>query len=152
MQTYIGYLESCFALHAVKRYDIKGKRHLKTPEKHYLNDLGLRHATLGYRPGDIGQLLENVIYLELRRRGYTISIGKIGDLEIDFIAEKQQSKIYIQFSYLLASEETRKREFTPLKKTGDSYPKYVLTMDSLTQDEEGIMHRYIPDFLLNEDW
>ncbi|MGL1934999.1 MAG: ATP-binding protein [Fibrobacterales bacterium] len=152
VQTYVGYLESCFALHKVKRYDIKGKRHLEIAEKHYLNDLGLRHATLGYRPGDIGQLLENAIYLELRRRGYTISIGKIGDLEIDFIAEKHNAKIYIQVSYLLASEETRKREFTPLKKTGDSYPKYVVTMDSLTQDEEGIMHRYIPEFLLDEGW
>lgn len=149
VQMYMGYLESCFAIHRVRRYDLKGKRYLEISEKHYLGDLGLRHATLGYRPSDIGQLLENVVYLELRRRGYSVAVGKLDHLEIDFIAEKEGQRIYLQVAYLLASKETRKREFLPLQNIKDSYPKFVLSMDPLRQDHEGIRHLFLPDFLLD---
>jgi len=149
--TYISYLESCFALYRTKRYDIKGKRHLEINEKHYLGDIGLRHAILGYRQGDIGQLLENVVYLELKRRGYTVSVGIFDNYEIDFIAEKLNEKLYIQVAYILGTPETREREFRPLKKIQDSFPKLVLTMDELQQDEEGIRHQYLPEFLLSKD-
>lgn len=151
VQVYIGYLAACFAIYRVKRYDIKGKKLLEVNEKHYLGDVGLRHATLGYRPGDIGQLLENIVYIELLYRGYSVSVGKVNNLEVDFIAEKNADKMYIQVAYLLESEETRNREFNSLKKIQDAFPKYVLTMDKLRQDEAGIKHYYLPDFLLNED-
>lgn len=146
--TYVGYLQSCFALYQVKRYDIKGKRNLEINEKHYLGDVGLRHAILGYRQGDIGQLLENVVFLELMRRGYAVSVGMLDDWEIDFIAGKQQEKMYIQVAYLLGSTETREREFRPLRMVKDAFPKLVLTMDELRQDDAGIRHLYLPDFLL----
>ncbi len=150
VQNYIGYLASCFALYQVKRFDLKGKRFLEVNEKHYLGDIGLRHSTLGYRAGDIGQLLENVIFLELKRRGYRVSIGKIDSYEVDFIAEKENDRMYVQVSYLLASKETREREFRPLKMIRDSYPKMVLTMDTLLQDEDGIKHLYIPSWLTDK--
>ncbi len=151
VQTYMGYLAACFALFRTRRYDIKGKRFLEISEKHYLGDLGLRHATLGYRPSDINQLLENVVYLSLRKWGYSVFVGKLDNLEIDFIAEKNQNRLYIQIAYLIASPETRQREFAPLLKVKDSYPKYVLTMDPLQQDESGIRHFFIPDFLLSNN-
>lgn len=150
VQNYIGYLASCFALYQVKRFDLKGKRYLEINEKHYLGDIGLRHATLGYRDNDIGQLLENIVYLELRRRGYKVSIGKLDTLEIDFIAERENERIYVQVSYLLATQETRKREFRPLKMIGDSYPKIVLTMDPVVRDEEGIQHKNLCQWLLDD--
>lgn len=150
VQNYIGYLASCFILYQVKRFDLKGKRFLEVNEKHYLGDIGLRHSTLGYRAGDIGQLLENVIFLELKRRGYRVSIGKIDSYEVDFIAEKENNRLYVQVSYLLATPETREREFRPLKMIRDSYPKVVLTMDTLLQDEDGIKHINIPNWLTSE--
>lgn len=149
VQNYIGYLASCYALYRAKRFDLKGKRFLEVNEKHYLGDIGLRHSTLGYRAGDIGQLLENVVFLELKRRGYRVSIGKIDSYEVDFIAEKENDRLYIQVSYLLASVETREREFRPLKMIRDAYPKMVLTMDTIRQDEDGIKHFYIPEWLVD---
>ena len=147
---YISYLESCFALYTVKRYNVKGKNYMEINDKHYLGDIGLRHAILGYRQGDIGQILENLVFLELKRRGYTVSTGLIDSHEIDFIATKQNEKLYIQVSYLLASPQTRERELRSLKKVHDAFPKLLLTMDELRQDEEGIQHLYLPDFLTNE--
>ena len=108
----------------------------------------MRHAIFGYRQGDIGLLLENVVFLELMRRGYAVSVGVLDDWEIDFIAVKQQEKIYIQVAYLLGSPETREREFRPLRMVQDAFPKIVLTMDELRQDDEGIRHLYLPEFLL----
>ncbi len=150
VQTYIGYLSACYAIHRVKRYDLKGKRFLELNEKHYLGDVGLRHALLGYRSGDIGQLLENIVYLELRRRGYSVAVGKTGELEVDFVAEKSGNKVYVQVAYILGSPETRAREFASLKAVPDSFPKFVVTMDLLRQNEDGIRHIFLPDFLLGE--
>ncbi len=150
VQNYLAYICSTYALHKVKRYDIKGKRYLEVHEKYYLGDIGLRNAVIGYREADIAGVLENIVYLELLRRGYTVSIGKLGDAEIDFIATKSEEKIYIQVTYLLASEKTIKREFSPLLKISDNYPKYVLSMDEIFgNDYEGIKRVNIVDFLLN---
>jgi len=149
VQNYLSHLCSTFALHKVQRYDIKGKRILELHEKYYLGDIGLRHALLGYREADIAGMLENLVFLELKRRGYEIFIGKCGTKEIDFIATKADEKLYIQVSYLLASEKTIEREFSPLFSIRDNYPKYVLSMDTiLGSDYEGIKRLNLIDFLL----
>ena len=148
---YLKALESAYIISPVQRYDIRGKAHLETMEKFYLTDLGFRHAKLGYRPNDIAGYLENIIYLELIRRKYTVNIGKLGTKEIDFIGTLENEKLYIQVTYLLASPETVEREFSPLKKIGDNYPKYVLSMDNLGEyNIDGIVRKRIIDFLLEE--
>ncbi len=149
VMNYLSYICSTYVLHKVQRYDIKGKRFLEVHEKYYLGDIGLRNALIGYREGDTSGILENIVYLELLRRGYRVSIGKLDDTEIDFIATRSEEKIYIQVAYLLASEKTIKREFSPLMKIADNYPKYVLSMDELFgSDYEGIKRMNIIDFLL----
>ena len=115
----------------VYNYDIKGKSILETKEKFYLLDLGLKHSQLGYRANDSAGHLENIIYLELLRRKYNINIGKLKTKEIDFIGQRENEKLYIQVTYLLASDDTIKREFAPLKDIKDNYIKYVLSMDSI---------------------
>ncbi|MFC1596213.1 ATP-binding protein [Candidatus Margulisiibacteriota bacterium] len=153
IQNYLHYIASTYAIHKVPRYDIKGKRFLEFYEKYYLGDIGLKHAHLGYRESDISGILENIVFLELKRRGYDVSIGKIGDLEIDFIAVNPKRKIYIQVSYLLASPETVNRECEPLFKIKDSYPKWIISLDQhLGDDIEGIKRWYLPDFLLSKDF
>lgn len=148
---YLKALESAYIISSVQRYDVKGKALLETMEKFYLTDLGFRHAKLGYRPNDIAGYLENIIYLELIRRKYTVNIGKLGTKEIDFIGTLENEKLYIQVTYLLASPETVEREFSPLKKIGDNYPKYVLSMDNLGEyNINGIVRKRIIDFLLEE--
>ena len=148
---YLKALESAYIISSVQRYDVKGKALLETMEKFYLTDLGFRHAKLGYRPNDIAGYLENIIYLELIRRKYTVNIGKLGTKEIDFIGTLENEKLYIQVTYLLASPETVEREFSPLKKIGDNYPKYVLSMDNLGEyNIDGIVRKRIIDFLLEE--
>ena len=148
---YLKALESAYIISSVQRYDIKGKAHLETMEKFYLTDLGFRHAKLGYRPNDIAGYLENIIYLELIRRKYIVNIGKLGTKEIDFIGTLENEKLYIQVTYLLASPETVEREFSPLKKIEDNYPKYVLSMDNLGEyNIDGIVRKRIIDFLLEE--
>jgi len=152
VQNYISHLASAYALHKASRYDIKGKRVLELHEKYYPADIGLRHALLGYREGDISGVLENIVFLELKRRGYQVHIGKFGDTEIDFIAEKEKSRIYIQVAYLLASEKTIDREFSPLLHMPDNYPKYVLSMDQFFgSDVMGIKRLNIIDFLLSAE-
>ena len=149
VQNYLAYICSTFTLYKVQRYDIKGKRLLELHEKYFLGDIGLRHALLGYREGDISGVLENIIFLELKRRGYEVFIGKLGQTEIDFIATNSKGKIYIQVCYLLASPETIQREFKPLLDIRDNYPKYVVSMDSIFGDDfEGIKRLNIVDFLL----
>lgn len=149
---YLKALESAYIISSVQRYDVKGKALLETMEKFYLTDLGFRHAKLGYRPNDIAGYLENIIYLELIRRKYTVNIGKLGTKEIDFIGTLENEKLYIQVTYLLASAETVEREFSPLKKIEDNYPKYVLSMDSLGEyNIDGIVRKRIIDFLLEEN-
>lgn len=153
VNNYLGYIISTFALHQVRRYDIRGKRHLEISEKYYLGDLGLRHALIGYRKDDIGSFLENIVYMELLRRGYRVSVGKLGDCEIDFIAEKQGEKQYIQVCYLLATEAVFKREFGVLQQVKDSYPKLVLSMDAEIYGNsfEGIQRENVITWLLRDD-
>lgn len=148
---YLKALENAYIISRVQRYDIKGKSILETQEKFYLTDLGLRHTKLGYRANDIAGYLENIIYLELLRRKYTVNIGKLGTKEIDFIGTLRDEKLYIQVTYLLASPETVEREFSPLKSVQDNYPKYVLSMDNLEKyNIDGIIREKIIEFLLNE--
>jgi len=148
---YISYLEAAFVIYRISRYDIKGKRLLETQEKYYLADLGLRHALLGYREKDIGIFLENIVCIELKKRGYIIHIGKLDDYEIDFIAIRGNEKMYIQVAYLIADETTHEREFRPLRLIADNYPKYVLSMDMTPPgNTEGIIRMYLPDFLLSD--
>lgn len=147
---YLKALESAYIISRVQRYDIKGKTILETQEKFYLMDLGLRHSKLGYRANDIAGYLENIIYLELIRRKYIVNIGKLNTKEIDFIGTLRDEKLYIQVTYLLASDETVEREFSPLKNIKDNYPKYVLSMDNLeAYNIDGIKREKIIDFLLD---
>ena len=149
VQSYLSYLTETFALHRVQRYDIKGKRNLEIYEKYYLGDIGLRNAVLGYRESAINGLLENLVFLELRRRGYQVSIGKWGNAEIDFIATREKEKQYFQVCYLLASEETIQREFGVLAAVPDNYPKTVLSMDVIgPENKEGIRWQNLIEFLM----
>jgi len=149
---YIQYLESAHIIQRISRFDLKGKRLLEVREKYYLTDIGLRHALLGYKKQDINQLLENIIYIELKKRGYKIQLGQIGTREIDFIIEKEGKKAYLQVAYLLASEATIEREFGALEIVNDNYPKYVLSLDkNFPGDRNGIKHLNIIEFLLNEN-
>jgi predicted AAA+ superfamily ATPase len=152
VQKYLGYLTETYALNRVQRYDIKGKRNLEIYEKYYLGDIGLRNAVLGYRESAINGLLENLVFLELKRRGYRVSIGKLGDVEIDFIATREKEKQYFQVCYLLASEETIQREFGALEALPDNYPKTVLSMDMIGPDNrEGIRWKNIIGFLMGDE-
>ena len=149
VHNYLRALEQGFLVHRVPRYDLKGKRYLEIYEKYFLGDIGLRHALLGFKEGDISGLLENVVYLELRRRGYRVSIGKWKEAEIDFVAEKENERQYIQVAYLLADEETVRREFAPLREIADNYPKRVLSLDPVWgEDLDGIKRQNLIDFLL----
>ncbi len=149
VQNYISYLVSTYAVYRAPRYDVKGKRLLEFHEKYYLGDIGLRHALLGYREGDISGILENIVFLELKRRGYRVYIGKLNELEIDFIAEKENEKCYIQTAYMLSSPETVERETAVLKRIDDNYPKYVLSLDTAIGDDfNGIRRINLVDFLL----
>ncbi len=150
---YLNALESAFILYRVPRYDIKGKEILKTQEKFYVSDISLIYSTLGYRDRMISGILENIVFLELKRRGFQVFVGKIDTREIDFIAEKKGDKIYIQVAYKLESEDTVKREFSPLLSVKDHFPKYVITMDDFWKDSiNGIKHIHIVDFLTAEKW
>ena len=151
VERYLEGLTESFFLYKASRYDIKGKQYLKTGEKYYLSDLGIRYFILGRKIGDYGHILENIVYLELLRRGYEITIGKVDNLEVDFVCKKQNKLIYIQVSYLLASEETIEREFKPLKNIPDNYPKYVITMDDVDMSHEGIGHLNLIDFLRDNE-
>jgi len=143
-------LENAMILYPAKRYDVKGKKILDRMEKYFLADLGLRYSMMGYRPDDISQMLENVVFLELKRRGYNVYVGKEGDREVDFVAEKRGEKFYIQVTYLLASEEVIEREYLPLTKIMDNYRKIVVSMDRFPIGErEGIEWMNVIDFLRN---
>lgn len=151
--TILNYLKFCsdaFLFYKINRYDLEGKKIVTVNEKYYCADHGLREALFGKNVQNIDQVLENIVCLELLRRNYKVYVGKKGDLEIDFIAEKQGKKIYIQVAYLLANEETIKREFSIYNFVKDSYPKYVVSMDDLDFSQNGIIHKNIKDFLLME--
>jgi predicted AAA+ superfamily ATPase len=148
---YLKFFENACLIYQVKREDLQGKRILKYDEKHYLCDLGFRQAIIGNNQRDITRVIENIVYLELLRRGYEITIGKVDSLEVDFVCKKQNKLIYIQVSYLLASEETVEREFKPLKSIQDNYPKYVITMDDVDMSHDGIIHLNLIDFLMDNE-
>lgn len=148
---YIKYLEDAHVVYRVPRYDLKGKRLLEVREKYFLSDIGLRHTLIGYKKQDVNQLLENIVFIELKKHGYKIYIGQLADSEIDFIIERENKKAYLQIAYLLASETTIEREFGVLSKINDNFPKYVLSMDKhFTYDGGGINHLNIIDFLLSD--
>ena len=148
IENYIEALTESFILYKTNRYDVKGKQHLKSLEKYYLVDVGLRRLLLGDKNADIGHILENIVYLELIRRGYKVAIGKIGDLEIDFIAEYNGEKIYYQVAASVLSPETFAREIAPLQKVTDNYPKFIISMDEISINEDGIKQINIIDFLM----
>lgn len=149
-ENYVTALMDAFILYRADRYDVQGKQHLKSLEKYYVVDVGLRRLLLGNRGRDIGHVLENIVYLELVRRSYKVCIGKIGDLEIDFVAERNGEKIYYQVAATVMEENTFAREIAPLKRVQDNYPKYIITMDELPMDEEGIKVINVIDFLLQK--
>ena len=148
---YVGALKESYMFYEIKRFDIKGKEELKTLGKYYIVDIGLRNYLLGYRNVDTGHILENIVYFELLRRGYDVAIGKIDNKEIDFIATKDDEKIYYQVTEDMTDEQTRERELTPLRLVPDNYEKVILVMrtDS-TASVDGIKIRRIFDFLLDD--
>lgn len=149
---YLNALVGAFILYRVPRYDIKGKEILKTQEKFYVSDISLIYATMGNRDRMIGGILENIVFLELKRRGYKVFVGKLENNEIDFVAEINGKKIYVQVAYKLENEQTVKREFGNLLSIDDQFPKYVITMDEFWKDSiEGIKHLYITDFLMKDN-
>jgi len=150
---YLNALEGAFVIYRTPRYDIKGKEILKTQEKFYLGDVSLLYATMGYKDRAIAGILENIVFLELKRRGYNVFIGKFDTREIDFLAEKQGKKIYVQVAYKLDSQNTVEREFSPLLEIKDQFPKFVVTMDDFWKESiDGVQHLHISDFLVNENY
>ena len=151
VQNYLNMLTSAFIFHKVNRFDIKGKRLLEIHEKYYTGDIGLKHSLIGYKMNDISGHLENIVYLELLSRGYKVNIGKINELEIDFIATKSNQQMYLQVAYLLADNKTIEREFGALEKINDNYPKIVLSLDKfLDNNRNGIKWYNLIDFLKTE--
>lgn len=148
---YLAWLEEAFIVYRCNRYDIQGKEVLKTQEKFYLSDIGFKYSQFGYSPKAVASVLENIVYLELKRRGYSVYIGKFADKEIDFVASKQNQIIYIQVCRTLPEDSDR--ETANLKAIKDNYPKYVVTMDSsVTGNDEGINIIHIKDFLTKENF
>ena len=145
---YIKTAEEAFLIYKVSRDDLIGKKILNVNEKYYIADHGIREAILESNQRDINQIFENIIYLELLRKGYNIKVGKVDNLEIDFVCTKGNEKLYIQVAYLLASHETVERELSSLEKINDNYPKYVISMDEFDMSRNGIRHINIIDFLM----
>lgn len=151
--SYLEKLEKAYLLHRCSRYDLQGKELLKTQEKFYLADVALRYSVLGYDGDTVASSLENIVYLELCRRGYMVYVGKTGDGEIDFVAVRQNEKIYVQVAQTIGSEKTEKREYERLLEIRDNYPKYVLTLDAFAGGNyEGIKTMHIADFLLSQEY
>lgn len=150
---YLEKLEGAYLLHRCRRYDLRGKEILKTQEKFYLADTSLRYCVFGYQEDTYASSLENVVYLELCRRGYKVFIGKTEDGEIDFVAERQNEKLYVQVMQKIESEKTRKREYERLLAVRDNYPKYVLRTDEFVGGNyEGIKAMHVADFLLSGEF
>ena len=151
--SYLEKLESAYILHRCSRYDVQGKELLKTQEKFYLADSSFKYSVLGYNDQSIAAMLENIVYLELLRRGYEVCIGKTPNGEIDFIATRQNDKLYIQITKEIKSEKTEKREYDRLLEIGDNYPKYILTTDDFAGGNyQGIKTMHIADFLLSNEY
>ena len=154
VDTILNYMKYCcdaYLFYQVKREDIQGKQLLATNEKYYIADHGVREAIFGGNMKDINLVLENIVFMEALRRGYDVTVGRIGNKEIDFICKKQAEKVYIQVAYLLASDDTIRREFGVYSEVPDNFPKYVVSLDEFDMSREGIKHRNIRDFLL-EEW
>ena len=153
VEKYIEYLVGSFVFYCVNRFDIKGKRQLATLEKYYLVDLGLLNVLVGRdRTADRGHILENVVYLELLRRGYKIWTGTLRHGEIDFTVKNRNGEIeYYQVSWEISSPETVEREFTPLETVKDNYPKFLLTTESFPQNRAGIIHKNVFEWLLEKE-
>ena len=154
-ETVLNHIRACmdaFLFYQVKRQDLQGKKILTVNEKYYVADHGVREAVFGGNRKDINLVLENIVYMELLRRGYTVTIGKAGDQEIDFVCEDQGNKLYVQVAYLLASEDIIQREFGVYSRIRDNFPKYVVTLDEFDMSRDGIRHRNIRDFLLEQKW
>ncbi len=153
VSNYISALEKAYIIEKAPRFDIKGKELLATTQKYYIADHSLMYVRKGYSIEYIAQVLENIVFNEIRRRGYKAYVGKFGEKEIDFIAQNADEKIYIQVSYSVLTPETLERELAPLQAVKDSYPKYVVTMDSLAGgNKEGIKFIHLADFLLKKEW
>ncbi len=149
---YIRYCCDAYLFYQVKREDLQGKQILASNEKYYIADHGIREAVFGGNMRDINLVLENIVCLELLRRDYKVTVGKIRDKEIDFVCDKHGEKLYVQVTYLLASEETIQREFGVYDNIRDNFPKYVVSLDEFDMSRNGIKHRNIRDFLLQQDW
>ncbi|MCL1946399.1 MAG: ATP-binding protein [Chitinivibrionia bacterium] len=149
---YLQYCENAHLLSRVYRKDMIGKKVMSVNEKYYIADHGLREAVVGKNQPDISIILENIVFMEIKRRDYKINVGKINDLEIDFVAEKNNFCIYVQVCYLLASDETIEREFSVLQKIKDNFPKFVVSLDEFDMSRNGIKHFNIREFLLSGDW
>ena len=150
---YLDALQGAFILQRVPRYDIKGKELLQTNEKYFVSDLSLIYAVMGYKDRMIAGALENIVYWEMRRRGYDTFIGKQDSREVDFVGIRRDEKIYVQVTYRMVSDATVEREFSPLLAISDHYPKFVVSMDDVWQDNiEGVRHRHIADFLTEKNW
>lgn len=154
-ETILNYIKACeeaFLIYRVKRQDLQGKKILTVNEKYYIADQGIREAVFGGNRKDINLILENIVYMELLRHGYHVTVGKAAEKEIDFICERRGEKLYVQVCYLLAGEDTIWREFGVYDSIRDNYPKYVLSLDEFDMSRNGIKHRNIRDFLLEPHW
>lgn len=152
VEKYIAALLESFVLYRAGRYDVKGKQYLKTLEKYYVVDIGLRRILLGSKAMDVGHILENIVYLELIRRGYDVYVGKVNDLEIDFVVSNERGRVYFQVAATVRSEEVLRRELAPLQQLPDHYPKYILTLDNDPEaDYEGIRRMNALEWLVGEN-
>ncbi|MDR2525281.1 MAG: ATP-binding protein [Oscillospiraceae bacterium] len=147
---YIKYCEEAYLFYKLKRQDIQGKELLDVAKKYFVVDHGLREAIYGDNMKDIEKVLENLVCLELLRRGYTVTVGTLGGKEVDFIGVKNKETIYVQVAYVMPSSDTQEREFGNLKKIEDNYPKYVVSMDTVNMSQDGIKHFHIKDFLTSD--
>ena len=151
VQAYVNALLESYFFYDIKRFDIKGKEYLRTLGKYYIVDIGLRNYLLGFRDRDSGHALENIVYFELIRRGYDVSIGKVGNFEVDFIATKADNKLYVQVTESMTSEDVRSRELAPLKKISDNYEKIVLSLNTgIDSSYDGIKSINLIDWLISE--
>lgn len=155
VETVLNYMKYCcdaYLFYQVKRQDLQGKQILASNEKYYIADHGIREAVFGGNMRDINLVLENIVFMELLRRGYSVTVGRTGDKEIDFVCDKRGEKLYVQVAYLLATEDTVNREFDVYDSVRDNFPKYVVSLDEFDMSRNGIKHRNIRDFLLMEEW
>ena len=149
---YLQAAEDALLISRVKRYDIKGKALLRGSEKVYVTDIGLREALLETNASRVDLVLENLVFNELRRRGYAVHVGKMGSREIDFVAEREGERLYIQVAYLLELESTREREFSAFNGIPDGFPRLVVSADTAHWSRDGCRHWNIIDFLLADTW